>query len=144
MEFITDLPHWVPVTRLYRHEPTGRHIAVSVLDFWDAEGTEVFLCDADGVAIIAHPAGRAGLLPKRIVDGMLDAGLAGFELGHRENVEPALGELRRLVAERDLIVTGSSDYHGLGKPNQPGEHTTSDEMVARIIAAGTGSAPVHP
>lgn len=102
------------------------------------------ITDAGGVAIIAHPAGRAGLLPKRIVDGMLDAGLAGFELGHRENVEPALGELRRLVAERDLIVTGSSDYHGLGKPNQPGEHTTSDEMVARIIAAGTGSAPVHP
>lgn len=99
---------------------------------------------AGGVPIIAHPAGRAGLLPTRVVDRMLDAGLAGFELGHRENVEPALGELRALVARRDLIVTGSSDYHGLGKPNQPGEHTTSDEMVARIIERGTGSAPVFP
>ena len=48
MQFVSDLPHWVPVTRLYEHD--GRHIAVSVLDFWDAEGTEVFLCDADGVA----------------------------------------------------------------------------------------------
>lgn len=98
--------------------------------------------DAGGVPIIAHPAGRAGLLPDRIVEGMLAAGLAGFELGHRENREPALGELRELVRRRDLIVTGSSDYHGLGKPNQPGEHTTTDEMVARIIARGTGSAPV--
>jgi hypothetical protein len=41
-------------------------------------------------------------------------------------------------------VTGSSDYHGLGKPNQPGENTTTDAEVAKIIAAGTGTAPVYP
>lgn len=102
------------------------------------------IADAGGVPIVAHPAGRAGLLPDGVVDDMLAAGLAGFELGHRENVEPALTRLRALVARRDLIVTGSSDYHGLGKPNQPGEHTTSDEMVARIIDRATGSAPVFP
>ena len=100
------------------------------------------IAGAGGVPVIAHPAGRAGLLPGDVVERMLEAGLAGFELGHRENVEPALGQLRALTARRDLIVTGSSDYHGLGKPNQPGEHTTSDEMVARIIERGTGSAPV--
>ncbi|WP_454118634.1 PHP domain-containing protein [Microbacterium lacticum] len=99
---------------------------------------------AGGVPIIAHPAGRAGLLPASLVDRMLRAGLAGFELGHRENVEPALSRLRELVAARDLIVTGSSDYHGLGKPNQPGEHTTSDDMVARIIDRATGSTPLYP
>ncbi len=98
---------------------------------------------AGGVPIIAHPAARAGLLPARMVDGMLAAGLAGFELGHRENREPALGALRALVARHDLIVTGSSDYHGLGKPNVPGENTTSDEMVQRIVARATGSAPVY-
>lgn len=102
------------------------------------------IADAGGVPIIAHPAGRAGLLPGHVVDDMLDAGLAGFELGHRENVEPALSRLRALVADRGLIATGSSDYHGLGKPNQPGEFTTSDEMVARIIERATGSAPVFP
>ncbi len=99
---------------------------------------------AGGVPIIAHPAGRAGLLPAALTDAMLAAGLAGFELGHRENDEPALSRLRRLVSERDLIATGSSDYHGRGKPNVPGENTTSDDMVARIIARATGSAPVHP
>ncbi|NMO00839.1 hypothetical protein HH308_06380 [Gordonia sp. TBRC 11910] len=51
MEFITDLPHWVPVTRLYRHG--DHHVAVTVLDFWDARGTNVFLCDEQGVAIDA-------------------------------------------------------------------------------------------
>ncbi|MFD4957056.1 PHP domain-containing protein [Microbacterium sp. NPDC058389] len=99
---------------------------------------------AGGVPVIAHPAGRAGLLPAPLLARMLDAGLAGFELGHRENREPGLQTLRDLCRERDLIVTGSSDYHGLGKPNQPGEHTTSDDMVARIIDRATGSAPVYP
>ena len=99
---------------------------------------------AGGVPVIAHPAGRAGLLPMPLIEEMLDAGLAGFELGHRENLEPALTTLRTLCRERDLIVTGSSDYHGLGKPNVPGENTTADEMVARILERATGSAPVYP
>lgn len=99
---------------------------------------------AGGVSIIAHPAGHAGVLPRTLVNRMLDAGLGGFELGHRENLEPGIRSLERIVRERGLIVTGSSDYHGLGKPNVPGEHTTRDDMVARIIDAGKGSAPVYP
>ncbi|MDY0909307.1 PHP domain-containing protein [Microbacterium sp. CFBP9034] len=99
---------------------------------------------AGGVSIIAHPAGRAGLLPTGVMERMLAAGLGGFELGHRENLDAATRTLRRLSTDRDLIVTGSSDYHGLGKPNQPGEHTTDDAMVARIIDRATGSAPVYP
>jgi 3',5'-nucleoside bisphosphate phosphatase len=102
------------------------------------------IAGAGGVPIIAHPAGRAGLLPAGLTAQMLEAGLAGFELGHRENVEPALGRLRRLVEREDLIVTGSSDYHGVGKPNVPGENTTSVEMIARIIQQGRGSSPVFP
>ena len=63
MEFVTDLPHWVPHTRLYRHEESGRHIAVSVIDFYDATGTEVFLCDEQGVAIDADGDPANGLTP---------------------------------------------------------------------------------
>lgn len=102
------------------------------------------ITSAGGVAVVAHPAGRAGLLEKNVMERMLAAGLAGFELGHRENREPALSELRRLCRRRDLVVTGSSDYHGLGKPNRPGEHTTEDAMVTRILERGTGSEPVYP
>jgi predicted metal-dependent phosphoesterase TrpH len=99
---------------------------------------------AGGVPIVAHPASRGGLLPMKLLERMLRAGLAGFELGHRENRDPGLTTLRDLCRRRDLIITGSSDYHGRGKPNQPGENTTTDEMVARIIERATGSAPVHP
>lgn len=99
---------------------------------------------AGGVAVIAHPAGRAGVLPMELMDRMLSAGLGGFELAHRENLESGIRILRRIAREHDLIITGSSDYHGLGKPNQPGENTTDDAMVERIIDAATGTAPVYP
>jgi predicted metal-dependent phosphoesterase TrpH len=99
---------------------------------------------AGGVAIIAHPAGRAGLLPSGVLKRMLAAGLGGFELGHRENLQAGIRTLHSIAEEQDLIVTGSSDYHGVGKPNQPGENTTADDMVARLIERGNGSAPVYP
>lgn len=99
---------------------------------------------AGGVPIVAHPAGRAGVVPQPLLERMLAAGLAGFELGHRENLPDGIRTLRALVSARDLIVTGSSDYHGLGKPNLPGEHTTTDAMVDRIIERASGSAPVYP
>lgn len=99
---------------------------------------------AGGVPIMAHPAGRGDLLPLATLESLVDAGLAGFEVGHRENTEAGKRVLRDLAQRRDLIVTGSSDYHGAGKPNRPGENTTSDEAVTRIIAEGTGVAPVYP
>ena len=102
------------------------------------------IVEAGGVAVIAHPAGRGRMLPPGLLHELIRLGLGGFELGHRENTDEGARALRRLAEEHDLIVTGSSDYHGSGKPNRPGEHTTSDAMLARIIAAGTGSAPVLP
>ena len=98
---------------------------------------------AGGVPIIAHPASRGGVPSDDVLAAMLEAGLAGFELDHRENHAEGVRHLARLVAERDLIVTGSSDYHGAGKPNLPGEHTTDDEMVQRIIERSRGTEPVY-
>lgn len=102
--------------------------------------------EAGGVPIIAHPtpSGRARMMAVPLLERLIALGLAGFELDHRENTRDGKRVLRRLVDEQDLIVTGSSDYHGLGKPNVPGENTTADDMVARIIDAGTGSRPVYP
>jgi predicted metal-dependent phosphoesterase TrpH len=99
---------------------------------------------AGGVPIIAHPtpSGRDRMMPVPVIEELIELGLAGFEIDHRENTESGKRVLRDLARRHDLIVTGSSDYHGAGKPNRPGENTTSDEMVARIIERATGSAPV--
>lgn len=104
------------------------------------------ITEAGGVAIIAHPvtAGRDRMLPVPFIETLIEAGLGGFEIEHRENTDAGKKKLRALAARHDLIVTGSSDYHGAGKPNLPGENTTSDEMVARLVERGTGTAPRYP
>lgn len=102
------------------------------------------IAGAGGVPVIAHPAGRGRMMPLSLYEELVGLGLGGVELGHRENSPEGAAVLADLARRHDLIVTGSSDYHGLGKPNLPGEHTTSDEMVARIIDRATGSTPVYP
>lgn len=101
---------------------------------------------AGGVPIIAHPATNrhGGVVPREYFLQLHAAGLAGFELGHRENVATGVAKLQEFVDEFDLIVTGSSDYHGTGKPNQPGERNTLPEMLVRIIEQGVGADPVFP
>ena len=106
------------------------------------EGVELIVA-AGGVPVLAHPGGRG---PDRLFDDkrtkqMVDAGLAGVEVGHRDN-PPAAREKWAAVARRyDLIVTGSSDYHGRGKPNVLAENTTTPEAYARIVELGTGANP---
>lgn len=101
---------------------------------------------AGGVAVIAHPvtAGRDRMMPLTYIERLIDEGLAGFEVDHRENTAEGKRRLRQIAARHDLIVTGSSDYHGAGKPNRPGENTTSDEMVARIVERASGASPRTP
>lgn len=104
------------------------------------------LTDAGGVAVIAHPVttGRDQMMPITYIEKLIAAGLGGLEIDHRENTEQGKKILRELARKHDLIVTGSSDYHGAGKPNLPGENTTSDAMVARVIERATGSSPRYP
>lgn len=101
---------------------------------------------AGGVAVIAHPvtAGRDRMMPLSYIEKLVSAGLGGFEIDHRENTAKGKRILHEVAAKHGLIITGSSDYHGAGKPNLPGENTTSDEMVTRIIDRATGTAPFYP
>lgn len=99
---------------------------------------------AGGVPVMAHPTTKGRVAPMEYIDRLIEAGLGGYEIEHRENMEPGKTILRELCVERGLIITGSSDYHGTGKPNQPGENTTEPEMLAKIIEQGTGSSPSYP
>lgn len=101
------------------------------------------ITEAGGVAVIAHPGARG---PERALSGrrmrdLVDAGLFGLEVGHRDNPERSLPVLREEAAKYGLVMTGSSDYHGLGKPNRLGEHTTPPEVYEAIVARSTGSSP---
>jgi predicted metal-dependent phosphoesterase TrpH len=101
--------------------------------------------EAGGVPVIAHPATR-GREPNVSSEGfaaLVDAGLLGVEVDHRENTTAGKARLLELARRHDLIVTGSSDYHGEGKPNRLGENTTSPDQLERILDAATGGTPVH-
>lgn len=99
---------------------------------------------AGGVPVMAHPTTRGRVAPMEYIDRLIEAGLGGYEIEHRENMEPGKTILREICLERGLIMTGSSDYHGTGKPNQPGENTTAPEMLAKIIEQGSGASPSYP
>jgi predicted metal-dependent phosphoesterase TrpH len=116
------------------------------------ETTDVFdaislIREAGGVSVIAHPLGGAkqslerGDLPHAHFAELIEAGLGGFEVYHREVPQPAREWLLELAAKHDLVVTGSSDYHGvLGKPNRLGENLTEPEMLKKIIERASGTA----
>ena len=101
---------------------------------------------AGGVSVIAHPLKGVGPntspedLPLDHFEEMISKGLSGIEVFHRDVPEAARSWLLDLASKHDLVVTGSSDYHGVaGKPNQLGENTTSQEMLDRIVKLGTGT-----
>lgn len=111
-----------------------RHYALETVEALD------LVRAAGGVPVVAHPfaSGRQRVLRREDVAELAVAGLLGIEADHRDHDEEGRALARRLVAEHDLVVTGSSDFHGDGKDNRLGEHTTAPEELARIEALATG------
>jgi len=89
---------------------------------------------AGGVAVIAHPlASRSGrTVNPDIFTDLIAAGLDGIEIDHRDHQDLERSALLRIALENDLVITGSSDYHGTGKLNQLAEFTTSPEQWERL------------
>ncbi|WP_122263241.1 PHP domain-containing protein [Ornithinimicrobium cerasi] len=101
--------------------------------------TELVLA-AGGVPVMAHPfaSARGRVVPDGVVEEMADAGLAGLEVDHRDHGPHEREHAARLASRLGLLRTGSSDYHGSGKPNRLAENTTRPQVLEQIIAAGTG------
>lgn len=93
---------------------------------------------AGGVPVLAHPgaAARGRVVSDDTIRAAADAGLAGLEVDHRDNPPAQRARLSALAAELGLLVTGSSDYHGDGKPNRLGEHTTDRAVLEEVVAQG--------
>lgn len=89
---------------------------------------------AGGVAVIAHPfASHRGeiLKPEDFAD-LVAVGLNGIEVDHRDQNPDERAMLRVIARELDLVVTGSSDYHGTGKMNLLAENHTSREQWQKL------------
>ncbi|CAN5273244.1 PHP domain-containing protein [soil metagenome] len=106
------------------------------------DGVRVIVA-AGGVPVLAHPAthGRYRTMDDSVIGKLTDAGLFGLEVGHRDNTEDGKRWLVKVAKKFGLELTGSSDYHGEGKPNRLAENSTSPEVLEKLIARATGSTP---
>ncbi len=96
---------------------------------------------AGGVPVMAHPfaSARGRTVSEGVIQEMAHAGMLGLEVDHRDHTDADRARGAGLCDRWGLIPTGSSDYHGTGKPNRIAEHTTSPESLERIVAVGTGT-----
>jgi predicted metal-dependent phosphoesterase TrpH len=97
--------------------------------------------DAGGTTCLAHPVfcqeadalDRLAALPPRL-DQLVAAGLSAVECYYPDATPEVSQRLAHLARERNLIITGGSDYHGPGKaPYAPLGHSIVDgEVIAAL------------
>ena len=128
------------------HRSSPYYVSEKSLDTIDAI---TLIRQAGGVSVMAHPlidfppGAKREDLPRAHFETLIEAGLNGLEVDHRAVPNVAKVWLRDLALKHNLIVTGSSDYHGVGgKDNLLGENVTSPEMLDRIIDQASGFEPL--
>jgi predicted metal-dependent phosphoesterase TrpH len=94
---------------------------------------------AGGVAVIAHPMAshRGRVISSETFGSIINSGLDGIEVDHRDHTPDEKKELINLAKEFDLVMTGSSDYHGDGKLNMLGEYTTHPKQWEKLESKAT-------
>jgi hypothetical protein len=95
---------------------------------------------AGGIPVIAHPftRTRGEIMSDELVERMAAAGLVGIEAHHRDHGPDEVARAIGLAERLHLVVTGSSDYHGVGKLNRLAEFTTAPKALDRIEALASG------
>ncbi|GAA3630051.1 hypothetical protein C8D88_1011753 [Lentzea atacamensis] len=99
------------------------------------------ITEAGGVTVLAHPFARSRgpIVTADVVRSLASAGLAGLEVDHPDHDAATRASLRSLASSLDLIVTGSSDYHGTNKTVRLGAETTAPEMLDALAERATGA-----
>ncbi|MFI2201505.1 PHP domain-containing protein [Streptomyces sp. NPDC020192] len=163
---------WEQVERIAAGGSVGRpHVATALVELgvvptvsdafteeWLADGGRAFVekhetdpfeaiklvKGAGGVCVFAHPAAakRGRTVPEFCIAELAEAGLDGIEVDHMDHDADARDRLRGLAKDLDLLVTGSSDYHGSRKTVSLGAYTTDPEVYGEITRRATGAFPV--
>ena len=115
-----------------RYLSRGRPAYVARHGLGNREAIET-ITSAGGLAVLAHSADAVDA--PRMLDRLQQWGLGGLEVyygGYNRVFTPRrIGELARLAAERGLVATGGSDYHGDTMTLQEAEART---WVPRVAA----------
>jgi len=88
---------------------------------------------AGGLSVLAHP-GVTHV--DDLVPTLVEGGLSGIEAFHAEHTPEDRERYARLAADLGLLVTGGSDFHGIGTPAaELGSVDLPPEAVERLLAA---------
>lgn len=127
--------------RLWLHEGSPAYV-----DRYSTELTRAIglVHRARGVAVLAHPWGRGRRvdLPEPYLAELVQGhGLDGIEVDHPDHDDATSSDLRAVANRLGVLVTGSSDHHGLGKRHNPLGACLTDpgvyaELVRRIRERG--------
>jgi len=69
---------------------------------------------------------------------LIEGGLSGLEVDHRDHDESARKNLRSLAHTYNIFATGSSDYHGAVGAQRLGMELTAPEVWEGILSSGSG------
>ena len=99
---------------------------------------------AGGVTVFAHPASasRGAIVDDSHIARFAAAGLDGLEVDHPDHDTATRTHLREVAARFDLLVTGSSDYHGSVKSTPIGAENTDEAVFFELVDRATGNAMV--
>jgi len=91
-----------------------------------------------GVAVVAHPWAsrhKHDALDEEGLARLRQGGLVGVEVDHEDHDPATRDRLRALARNLDLVVTGSSDFHGEGKTGHDlGCNTTDPDEYAHLVS----------
>jgi predicted metal-dependent phosphoesterase TrpH len=103
--------------------------------FPSAEAVRV-IREAGGVAVLAHP----GLVPRRMVETLAEAGLAGLEVWHPQHNPAAQKRWFEVARELGLVPSGGSDFHGPHRGAGLGDMPVPERSLADLRARAAGPA----
>jgi len=123
----------------FLHDGGPAYVTKHALD--PADGVRL-ISAAGGVAVLAHPGAstRDAPVDLELLDRLVAAGLAGVEADHVGHDEIARRYWREAARERNLYVTGSSDFHGVRDEVGVGAATTAPEVVAALRKLASSAA----
>lgn len=88
---------------------------------------------AGGIAIVAHP-GISGL--DELLDDLVTDGLDGVEAFHSEHDSEQTARYAHYAAEKGLLTSGGTDFHGPAAPNPPlGSNELPEAALEALLAA---------
>jgi 3',5'-nucleoside bisphosphate phosphatase len=98
----------------------------------DPEEGVRLICEAGGVAVLAHPGLPGDDVDVPFVQRLVAAGLAGLEVDHPSHDLVGAAFWRAVARETGLCATGSSDFHGERKSVSIGCSSTAAEVLRTL------------